>query len=32
MFSMLEHPGQINLLADKFYTEQAKLASKSSKK
>jgi endonuclease YncB( thermonuclease family) len=31
MFSMLEHPGQINLLADKFYAEQAKLASKSSK-
>ncbi len=31
MFSMLEHPGQINLLADKFYAEQVKLASKSSK-
>jgi len=32
MFAMLDHPGQINLLADKFYAEQAKFASKLPKK
>jgi micrococcal nuclease len=32
MFAMLEHPGQINLLADKFYAEQAKIANKLTKK
>jgi endonuclease YncB( thermonuclease family) len=32
MFAFLEHPGQIDLLADKFYAEQAKLAMKASKK
>jgi endonuclease YncB( thermonuclease family) len=32
MFGFLEHPGQINVLADKFYAEQEKLAAKASKK
>lgn len=32
MFSLLEHPGQINVLADKFYAEQAKLAAKQLRK
>lgn len=32
MYAMLDHPGQINLLADKFYAEQAKLAAKQPRK